>query len=160
MTNAKPKKWSRTCEAAKWLHKDLYEGKIDPSRDLAHVIQKRCSSYLYYTKEIFQQNNKKKIKAFIALVEIGDEALLQWVEDGKLPNAYKTIKSNVALLLYVQIWCKVTFFIFVFNFLPQAKMWEAKSHLLCTRGQPRSRQRRVRLKVEVKHAPSYCPMLR
>ena len=61
MTDAKPKNWSRTCEAAKWLRKDLYEGNIDPHRDQAHVIQENCPLYLYYTKEISQQNYKKTI---------------------------------------------------------------------------------------------------
>ena len=101
MTNAKPKNWSRTCEAAKWLRKDLYEGKINPHRDQAHVFQENCSLYLYYTKVIFQQNYKKTIEAFIVVNKIGDEALLQWVEDGKIANSYKTGKSYVVLLLYV-----------------------------------------------------------
>ena len=109
MTNAKPKIWSRTCDAAKWLRKDLYKGKSDLYRDRAHVVQEICLSYFHYTKAIFQQNFKKTIEAFIAVNKIGDEALLQLVEDGKLPNSYKTGKSYVALLLYVQSRCKIFF---------------------------------------------------
>ena len=101
MSDAKPKNWSRACEAAKWLRKDLYEGKIDPHTDRAHIVQENRPSYLYYTKAIFQQNFKKTIEAFFAVNDIGDEALLQWVEDGKLPNSYKTGKSYSRLLLYV-----------------------------------------------------------
>ena len=89
MTYAKPKNWSRTCEAAKWFCKDLYMGKIVPHRDQAYVVQENCPLYLYYTKVIFQQNFKKTIEAFIAVNEIGDESLLQWVEDGKLLNSYR-----------------------------------------------------------------------
>ena len=77
MTNAKPKNWSRTCEAAIWLRKDIYEVKIDPHRDQAHVVQENSPSYLYYTKAIFQQNYKKTVEAFITVNKIGDEALLQ-----------------------------------------------------------------------------------
>ena len=62
-------------------------------------------------KATFQQNFKKIIKAFIAINKFGDEALLQWVEGGKLSNSFKTDKSYVALQLYVRIRCKVTFFI-------------------------------------------------
>ena len=109
MTDPKLKNWSRTCEGAKWLCKDLYKGKINPHRDHTHAVYKKCPLYLYYTKAIFQQNCKKTIEAFIAVNKIGDDTLLQWVEDGKLPNSYKTGKSYVALLLYVQIRCKVTF---------------------------------------------------
>ena len=102
-SNAKPRNWSRTCEAAKWLCKDLYEGKIDPHRDLAHGVQEKCPLYLYYTMAIFQQNFKKTVNAFIAVYNIGDEALLKWVEDGKLPNSYKTGKFYEASILCVQI---------------------------------------------------------
>ena len=77
MTDDKPKNWSRTCEGAKFLCKDLYKGKIDPHRDRAHGVQEDCPSYLYYTQEIFLQNFKKTIKAFIAVNKIGDQALLK-----------------------------------------------------------------------------------
>ena len=126
MTDTKPKTWSRTCEAAKWLSKDLYEGEIDPHRDQTHVVQENCPLYLYNTKTIFQQNFKKTIKAFISVSEISDEALLQWVEDGKPPNSYKTGKSYVILLLYVQIRCKVTFYIFIFKFFTKDKKMRGK----------------------------------
>ena len=113
---------SRTCEAAKWLCKDLYDGKIDTHRDRSHVIQENCLLYLYYTEAIFQQNYKKTIEAFIAINKIGDEALLQWVvQDGKLPNSYRTGKAYVVLLLCVPIRCKVTFFILIFNFFTTDK---------------------------------------
>ena len=36
------------------------------------------------------------VEAFIVVNEIGDEALLQCVEDGKLPNSYKIGTSYVA----------------------------------------------------------------
>ena len=109
MSDAKPENWSWTCEDAKWLCKDLYEDEIDPNRDCTQVIQKHCPSYLYYTKAISNKNRKKNIEAFIAIKKIGDEALLQLVEDGKLPNSYKKGKSHAAFLLYVQIRCNVTF---------------------------------------------------
>ena len=44
MTNVKPKNWPRTYETAKWLCKDLYEDKIDPHRDQAHVIKENWPS--------------------------------------------------------------------------------------------------------------------
>ena len=118
MSNAKPRNWSRTCEAAKWLRK-LYEGKIDPHRDWAHVVQENCPLYLYYTKAIFQQNFKKTVEAFFAITNIGDEALLKWVEDGKLPNSYKTGKFYVASIMCVQIRCKLTFLFKFLIFLQQ-----------------------------------------
>ena len=103
ITNAKPKNWSRTCEADKWLRKDLYKGKIDHHKDWAHVVQENHPSYLYYTKAIFQQNFKTTSKFLIDINEIGDEALLQWVKDGKLQNSCKTDNSYVSLLLYCPI---------------------------------------------------------
>ena len=67
------------------LRKDLYEG----CRDQAHIVQENCPSYLYHMKAIFQQNYKKTVEAFITVNKIGDEVLLQWVKDGKLPISYK-----------------------------------------------------------------------
>ena len=101
--DAEPKNWSRSCDAAKQLRKDLYENIIDPD-EAPRKVQETRPLYKTVPKTKFAPNYRNLANDFVMMRELNDEdALKAWVEDGK-PFQRKQGKwsdKNNASMIYV-----------------------------------------------------------
>ena len=98
--DTEPKTWSKNCEAAKQLRKDLADGKINP-KDYKpkHVYQMR-DVFSKYTLQRFGQNLKNVVTDYLSAISLGDDAVAYWLETGKVPVGSNGKFKTQTIIIY------------------------------------------------------------
>ena len=94
------KYWTRTCEAAKQLRKDLAEGIIDPRSYKPALVQKKRDVYLTYPRSRFSSNMRNIVTDFEVVSQLGSEKILEWVETEKPPSRQKSKEGKSYITFY------------------------------------------------------------
>ena len=94
------KSWSKVCEAAKQLRKDLADGKINP-KDYKpkHVYQMR-DVFSKYTLQRFGQNLKNVVADYLSAISLGGDTVAYWIETGKVPAGSNGKFKTQTIIIY------------------------------------------------------------
>ena len=84
--DAEPKNWTRNCEAAKQLRKDLADGIIEYKNYKPAMEQKKRIIYQSFPKARFSANMRNVVTDFEAVAPLGGDRIMEWVENGKPPT--------------------------------------------------------------------------
>ena len=98
--NVEPKNWSRSCEAAKQLRKDLAEDIIDPRSYKPALVQKTRDVYLAFPKSRFSSNMRNIVTDFEVVSQLGSEKIMEWVETGRPPSRPKSKEGKSYITVY------------------------------------------------------------
>ena len=96
--DAETKGWSKSCDAAKQLRQDIVDGVINVKSYKASNVQAMRPVYAPYPKTRFSSNLRNIVTEYNLVSQLGEDAVQQWLPEGKIPEGYNEGK-NMSILI-------------------------------------------------------------
>ena len=79
-------RWSKTCQAARFLREDFVQGAIAADSFDPKQVQSTRTEYMEYDPACFARNIAQISRDFVKASDAGTTFLQKWLEDGKVPT--------------------------------------------------------------------------